>query len=116
MAYPFAFGTEAGEPYQLTRIRRLSLSAHTPLSGIAPGSAPFVTIIPHEFLLYGLCHTPSVYKAELGQNCSGGSQAEVVNQILPKNPHSHGVQQKRPPPCKANKASLWVQLQDFLVM
>jgi restriction system protein len=35
MAYPFAFGTEADEPYQLTRIRRLSSSTQTQLPVIA---------------------------------------------------------------------------------
>ena len=55
-------------------------------------------------------------EAELGEHRSGSGLAKVVNEILPQEPHRHGVEQERPLPRETDHAPIRVQLQEFLVM
>jgi hypothetical protein len=57
-----------------------------------------------------------VGEAELGEHRAGSDQAEVVDQILPQNPHGHGVEHERALARETDHAPLGVQLQEFLVM
>jgi hypothetical protein len=57
-----------------------------------------------------------VGKAERGQHRSRGGQAEVVDEILPQDPHGHGVEQERALPGETDDASGRVQFQELLVM
>ncbi|MEJ2240222.1 MAG: hypothetical protein P8X82_18180 [Gemmatimonadales bacterium] len=80
------------------------------------GATPFLVVRPLEFPLHGCRHAPAVGEAELRQHCSSSGQAEVVNEILPQDPHGHSVEQKRALPRVTDYATLWVQLQKLLVI
>jgi hypothetical protein len=66
--------------------------------------------------MHGCRHAPAVGEAELGQYCSSRGQAEVVNEILPQDPHGHRVEQERALPGESDQATLWIQLQELAVM
>jgi hypothetical protein len=92
--------------------------AEKPAEGVdaRAGVTPFLMAGPPEFLLHGRRHAPAVGKAELGQHGSRGGQAEVVDEILPQDPHGHGVEQKGALPGESDQASVRVQFQELLVM
>jgi hypothetical protein len=57
-----------------------------------------------------------VGETELGEHRTGGGQAEVLDEILPQEPHRDRVEQERALLGEPNDASLRVELQELLVM
>ena len=47
---------------------------------------------------------------------AGGGQAEVLDEVLPQEPHRDRVEQERPLPGEADDAALRVQLEQLLVV
>ena len=82
------------------------LAAEKPLECVdmGTGAAPFLVGIPLEFLLQGRGQAPAMGETELGEHRAGCGQAEVLDEILPQNPHGHGVEQERALPGKPNDA------------
>ena len=100
------------------RILTSRLRAEEPLKrvDVGAGAPPVFIARPLELLLHGRRHPPAVGKTELGEHRAGSRQAKVVDKILPKKPHGHGVDQECALSGKTDHASLGVQLQEFLVM
>ena len=80
------------------------------------GSTPFLVGLPLEFLLQGRGHAPAVGETELSEHRTGSGQAEVLDEILPQEPHRDRVEQEGALPGEPNDASLRVEFQEFFVM
>jgi hypothetical protein len=74
-------------------------------------AAPVLVAVPLELGPHGLGHAPTMGEAELGEHGAGGSEAEVLDEVLPQEPHRHRVEKERTLSGEADHASLRVQLQ-----
>ena len=70
------------------------LDAEKAFEGMDPGAraAPVLIAVPLELRVHGLGHAPTVGEAELGEHGTGGSEAEVFDEVLSQEPHCHRVQ------------------------
>ena len=55
-------------------------------------------------------------EAELGEHGAGGSEAEVLDEVLSQEPHRHRVKKERTLSGEADHTSLRIQLQQLLVI
>ena len=55
-------------------------------------------------------------EAELGQYCSGGGEAKVLDQVLPQKTHRDRVQQQRALSREADRSAFGVELQQLFVV
>ncbi len=94
------------------------LDAEKAFEGVEAGAraAPVVVGVPLELGLHRLRHAPTVGEAELGEDGAGGSEAEVLDQVLSQQPHRHRVKRERTLTGEADHASIRVQLQQLFMV
>lgn len=83
-----------------------------------PGAraAPVLVAVPPVLGAHGLGHAPALGEAELGQEGSGGREAEVLDELLSQETHRDGVDEERALPGEPDDASVWIELQKLLVI
>jgi hypothetical protein len=84
------------------------------MPSLEASAEPLLLAVPLELRLHGFGQAPPVGEAKLGEHGSSGREAEVLDQVLPQEPHRHRVDQERPLPGEADHAPLRVQDQQFL--
>ena len=111
-------GCKKHRPVLAERVITSRLGAEKPLEGVdvGAGKTPFRIVVPGEFLFHGRRDAPTVGESKLGEHRSGSGEAEVFNEVLTQEPHSHRVDKEGALPGETDHAPLWIELQQLLVM
>jgi len=100
------------------RIHASQLEMEEALQGMdaAPSQTPFLGAVPGKVRLQRLGGPPTLGKAELGEYGAGGGETEILHQVLPQQPHGHGIDEQRTVPRKADHAVFGDEFQQFLMV
>jgi hypothetical protein len=77
------------------------------------GSPPVVVAVPFELGSHRFGHAPAVDVAETAQDAPGHPDAKGVDEFLPEQALSHGVDDERPLTRKMDKAPTGIQFQQL---
>ncbi len=81
-----------------------------------PCAQPLLVAVPGELLAHRFGHPPSVGEPELREHGARRGQPEVLDQVLPQEPHRDRVEQERALSREANDPAFRVELEELLVI